>query len=158
MSKLPDIEFLNTHFTANFTAGILTRRGSGKRGCTVRKDGYCTVGINYKKYYVHRIMWKMYYGTEPKNIDHIDGNPSNNSISNLRSVEAHENSKNQKLHKNNTSGVSGVWQQENRWRSRIMHKKKIIDLGIFDTKEAAIAARAAAEKAFSYHSNHGRQD
>jgi len=156
MSNLPDIDFLNTHFTADFAAGTLTRRGSGKSGCTVRKDGYCTVGIKYKKYYVHRILWKMYYGTEPKNIDHIDGNPSNNAISNLRSVEAHENSKNQKLHKNNTSGVSGVWRQENIWRARITHKKKIIDLGSFGTKDAAIAARAAAEKAFSYHSNHGR--
>ena len=48
--------------------------------------GYYIVHINGKTYYVHRLL-AITYIENPENkkeIDHIDGNPSNNSLNNLR--------------------------------------------------------------------------
>lgn len=52
-----------------------------------------------------------------KLVDHIDGNPMNNKLSNLRVVTASENSKNLSLSKRNTTGVIGVRyaQEDNRY-------------------------------------------
>ena len=37
-----------------------------------------------------------------------------------------------------------------------MNKGRLYHLGYFDTLEAAVAARKAAEPAFEFHPNHGR--
>ena len=48
-------------------------------------NGYREIEINDKKYKAHRLAWLYVYGEMPnKLIDHIDGNRSNNKISNLR--------------------------------------------------------------------------
>lgn len=55
--------------------------------------GYMTVHINGKIYYVHRLL-AITYIENPENkkeIDHIDGNPSNNSLDNLRWATHKEN-------------------------------------------------------------------
>lgn len=46
-----------------------------------------------KFYYVHRLVWETFMGEIPegKEIDHIDGNPHNNSLSNLQIVTRREN-------------------------------------------------------------------
>ena len=50
----------------------------GKKTC-------CAVKLKYKVYQVHRIIWEMFKETIPskKEIDHLDGNPHNNILSNL---------------------------------------------------------------------------
>ena len=49
-----------------------------------------------KYYWVHRLVWEAFYGPIPEGmeIDHIDGNPSNNSLSNLRAVDHKTNMNN----------------------------------------------------------------
>lgn len=61
-------------------------------------DGYCKVCVNYKTYSVHRLVAETYLeNTEHKPvIDHIDGNRSNNDISNLRWATVSENALNKK--------------------------------------------------------------
>lgn len=46
-----------------------------------------------KLLYVHRLVWQMFVGEIPKGmtIDHIDGNPSNNTITNLQLLTPREN-------------------------------------------------------------------
>ena len=58
----------------------------------------------------HRVIWEMFYGVVPKGleVDHIDGNPSNNAINNLRLVTKAVNTRNKKLCITNMSGVTGV--------------------------------------------------
>ena len=71
--------------------------------------GWC-VKVKQKKWFVHRIIYYMYFGEikEGNVIDHINGNPFDNLINNLRSITATENSRNSKKRKHNTSGVTGV--------------------------------------------------
>lgn len=76
------------------------------------KEGRRVVRVgNKKQIYVHRVIYQMYYGdlTSKYLIDHIDGNPLNNSIHNLRKVTKGQNNSNLRGNrKNNTSGVRGV--------------------------------------------------
>lgn len=81
-------------------------------------------------------------------IDHIDGNPLNNSKINLRICSHNDNIKNLSKHKDNTSGYKGVTKRRNKWRARICVNRKHISLGCFLTKEEA--ARAYNEAAIIY--------
>lgn len=70
--------------------------------------GHFQLGLNGTTYKVHRIIWKYIHGTEPLQIDHIDGDPSNNKIENLRSATNTQNNQNKKLTKLNKTGFKGV--------------------------------------------------
>lgn len=80
-----------------------------------------TLRFNKVKYYGHRIIWLMKHGNLAKNmvIDHIDGNPLNNNISNLRLVTQGTNCKNKSKKTTNTSGITGISMVENQkyWRA-----------------------------------------
>lgn len=60
----------------------------------IDKDGYFRVALDYKKYYVHRLVaWEFH--PETRNIklviDHLDGNKQNNDYRNLEWVTSKEN-------------------------------------------------------------------
>ena len=73
-------------------------------------QGYYMVKVTNKSYRVHRIVWELFNGEIPKGmqIDHIDRDTLNNSLSNLRLVYSVINSRNQSFRSTNTSGVCGV--------------------------------------------------
>lgn len=82
-------------------------------------------------------------------VDHINGNPSDNRKLNLRIVSHLENMQNKKIYKNNASGIIGVSQRRNgKWYARIMVDGNEMWLGTFETKEDAVAARRAAEEKY----------
>lgn len=65
------------------------------------------VGVK-NSFTVHRIVWALHHKIDSsKLIDHIDGNPHNNKISNLREVDFAVNSRNMKKSRANKSGVTG---------------------------------------------------
>lgn len=68
------------------------------------------VGLNKKNRKSHRIIWEMFNCVIPEGmlIDHLDGNPFNNKISNLALKTKRGNQQNQKLRRTNTNGVKGV--------------------------------------------------
>ncbi len=122
-------------------------------------EGYLRGSMAGHKVYAHRVIWAMQTGAWPADdIDHINGDRSDNSWVNLRSVPRRINAKNAKLRSTNTSGVMGVLQYGNngKWRSLIMVDGKKIHLGCHDTFESASAARKAAESKYEFHANHGR--
>ncbi len=69
-------------------------------------------------------------------VDHIDGDPGNNSLSNLRIATTSENLRNRKTARNNQCGLKGVQRKGNGWAARINQKH----IGFFKTKEEAHAA------------------
>ena len=121
--------------------------------------GYVRVQIGRKKLGAHRLAWIVYYGEWPNGeIDHIDGDPSNNRIVNLRLVSHQDNGKNQKLPSNNTSGVIGVtWhKQHQKWCARIKVDGAYRHIGLFSDIEEAREARRRADVEHGFHANHGR--
>jgi hypothetical protein len=127
------------------------RRGNklkGKQASRLKKsNGYCEVTINKKNHYAHRIIFMMFNGYWPEQIDHIDSNRSNNLISNLREANNAQNNRNTKLRATNTSGYKGVYmsKQSGRFIARITVNYKGVHLGCFKTiEEASQAYKKAA--------------
>jgi hypothetical protein len=69
----------------------------------------CTISIGDAAYKTHRILWLLVRGEPvPEIIDHMDGDPFNNRISNLRAATRAQNNWNRRRGRDNTSGVKGV--------------------------------------------------
>ncbi len=86
-----------------------------------------------------------------KIIDHVNGNRSDNRRVNLRICSLADNNRNKGMSKNNSSGYKGVYWQTGakKWRAQIMKDRKLIYLGLFDSKhEAAISYNINANKLF----------
>lgn len=70
--------------------------------------GYIRGNVCGVTYYIHRVIWKMHFGTEPEQLDHINRNRSDNRIENLRECSRGENARNVNLFRTNTSGFYGI--------------------------------------------------
>jgi hypothetical protein len=129
--------------------GVHKRAAGTVVGCD--SNGYKLVGIDYKLYKLHRLIFLWHHGYFPGEVDHIDGNPRNNRIENLRAATSQGNKANRGRNKNNSSGYKGVtWdKRREKWVAQIMVNRKHIHLGQFDSAESAHRAYvAAAEKYF----------
>jgi len=110
-----------------------------------QKDGigYYQSTILGKTRRAHRIIWAIFHGSHPIiQIDHINGDQSDNRVSNLRASTQRENVKNSCRQSNNKSGYKGVhWAKSNRkWVAQIRSDRVFHWLGGFDTPEEAAAA------------------
>jgi hypothetical protein len=142
-------------FNYNPATGRLTRRiavGSrGRKGDspgTDNRNGYTRVIVDYKKYYAHRLAWLHVFGFMPTEIDHIDGDRTNNRINNLRPATRTQNMANSKRPKSSSRSPRGVyWVKANKnWKAVISINNRSVHLGTFLTPEEAQAAYAAAAK------------
>lgn len=135
-------------FTWKMTRSIRVRQGSPAGHC--RPDGYSWVCVNRGQYASHRIAWLIHYGDWPVGeLDHINGQRSDNRIANLRIVSRKQNQNNQRrAQRGNRLGVLGVrW--DSRWHkyvARISHNYRPIHLGGFDTIEEAYNAYLKAKR------------
>lgn len=114
-------------------------------------EGYRVIGINRRSYKAHRLAWLVTHGHWPSGeIDHINGNRSDNRIENLRDVDRARNAQNQtRLVKPGTaSGLLGVtWHKpKNCWRASIRINGRSTFIGYFKTAEAGHAAYLEAKK------------
>jgi hypothetical protein len=93
-----------------------------------------------------RIAWLIMTGSWPsREVDHEDGDQSNNKWSNLRLATHGQNCQNQKLRKDNSLGMKGVYPRENgKFRAAISFEGKKYNLGTFDSAEDAKASYDAA--------------
>lgn len=115
----------------------------------LNNHGYIEVRYNRTTYQGHRIAWYLHTGTDPgtMSIDHIDGNRSNNCISNLRLATAAQNAQNSKKPISaKTSKYKGVswYPRLAKWQANIRINGKSIYLGYFYTEEEAFLAYCRA--------------
>ena len=97
---------------------------------------------------IHRVVYFLNMGilNDSMVIDHIDGNSSNNSFSNLRMVTYADNCRNKKKQINNSSGFSGV-QERHEFVAQWAEEGKICTKS-FKVKE--YGRDAAFQKAIEY--------
>jgi len=117
---------------------------------------YRFIYVLRKTQLAHRMAWLYATGELPDQIDHDDGNGTNNAFSNLRNVDELESKKNRPKQRNNTSGFPGVSKNNNKWRAEIQVNKDRIYLGMFVDRLDAAAIRKKAEKIYGFHENYGR--
>lgn len=60
---------------------------------SLNQDGYVRVWCNGTLRMKHRLLYWLYHGQLPDEVDHINGNRADNSIQNLRSVDRATNTK-----------------------------------------------------------------
>ena len=121
---------------------------------TSNGSGYLEIRVNCKKYKVHRLVWLYVYGDFPNSeIDHADGDRSNNRIQNLRLCSRSENMRNIGIQKRNKSGFKGVswYKPKKMWQAQACINNKKKSLGLFKTAEAASDAYQAYVK--KHHGN-----
>ena len=133
-------------------SGILIHRytvkGGKQAGSTAgspHNAGYRQITIDRKKYLIHRLVWLYHYGEMPTQIDHINGNRSDNRIENLRECSYSQNHGNKRMNRNNTSGYKGVFldKRDGFWMVYVAHEYK----GRYKTiQEAADAYDKFAKK------------
>jgi hypothetical protein len=118
----------------------------GKRAGHVEKpgDGYVRVYSRGVRYQAHRLIWVLVHGSHPKYfIDHINGNKSDNRISNLRDVPHSVNCQNRRLQRSGqlvgTSPIKG----SSRWIAHapqvFLNRKSTMQkyLGVYPSMDGA---------------------
>lgn len=130
-------------------------RFSGKEAmCLLEPDGYKSGTLFGRKYMAHRIVWALASGSWPTNeIDHVNGDRSDNRPANLRHVTCRENRRNQKGNTRNVSGCIGVsWCKSRKfWLVQVGRKH----VGTFQSYDDAVEARRKAQINEGYHKLHG---
>lgn len=156
MAKKIPIDELRRVLSYDPATGVITnivRRGNsaaaGAPAGYLMPIGY--IGIMHKQqmYYAHRIAWSFTHGAIPEgmNIDHINGNPADNRISNLRLATQSDNAANSRGHRDAKlpKGVKfTTLSKVNPYSARIMVRGETIYLGRFKTLDAASDAYGRA--------------
>lgn len=124
------------------------------------KTSYVAIKIDGHSYKAHRLAFVLMGEPIPLQVDHIDHDGMNNRWENLRPSHSKDNSKNLPMQKSNKTGVIGVnWHKAARkWQARAVDENgKRIDLGRYESFDAAVKARKEHEKKFKYYHYRGDQ-
>jgi hypothetical protein len=120
-NPLPAREDLLQRFVFDLDSGTIKYRRtshggkSGDLAGTKRTDGYIRVKFQKRFYFAHRLIYFIETGEQPDYIDHINGDRSNNRISNLRAATNSENMCNHQRRR-----PAGVFFKSGRWHGRVM--------------------------------------
>jgi hypothetical protein len=148
-------------YSAARACNLWNTRYAGKEALTTLNNwGYQHGSINGRHEMAHRVIWKMMTGRSPEIVDHINGDKTDNRLCNLREATPTLSSSNRGVPINNTSGVIGVFWNAGRkkWQTQISQGGKRYNLGLYNTKEEALAARKAAEEALNFASRQTKEE
>ncbi len=150
--------FRNGFRTAEGEANVWNSKYADQEAGTPFATGYKYISVFKRRLLVHRVAWAIATGEWPYILDHIDGDPTNNRITNLKAGSQVENMRNARMWKHNRSGVTGVCMETRtgRWLARIKVRGKQIHLLSTDSFDDAVEARRAAEAEYGFSARHGR--
>jgi hypothetical protein len=96
----------------------------------------------------HRLIWKWMTGEDPPEVDHVDGDPTNNAWHNLRASTSTDSNRNRRRLATHSTGLKGVSKVSGSrgFGAKIRINGKPTWLGTFATPEAAHAAYCAAAR------------
>ena len=154
LRKKLDTEYLYKHFKIDFDGTL--RRLYKKRGWQIcvptnSTSGYLRVGLpRGQTVYVHVLAWFLRYGYIPSilEIDHVDGDRTNNAFTNLRLTTRVQNQANRAPNKSGKSRFKGVFKgSKNKWIASLSYKGIRYYLGQFNCETSAALAynKKAAE-------------
>lgn len=144
-------------FTTDRAWRIWNRRYAGVPAGRTDAKGYSIISIFGSNYKAHRLAYLIVTGNwPPSEIDHKNHVRNDNRWENIRPVSCAENRKNVSRDARNTSGTVGVhWlRHSKKWRAQIGINGVRRHLGMFSSKEDAVATRRLAEALHGYHENH----
>jgi hypothetical protein len=129
------------------TTGYFFRRNDGSRADAPAPYGYRRIYLYGKRYLAHRVAWLLTHGEWPSlTIDHINGNPADNSKVNLRIATRLQQQGNRRVQAC-ASGRKGVHQAPSgRYIAHICRDRKSRYIGSFATADEAAAAYTEAAK------------
>jgi hypothetical protein len=128
----------------------------GQEAGSIHQTGYRHVTWMGKPHKVHRLIYLLEHGYLPKEIDHINGDRSDNRIENLRPATRSENQCNRNALANNTSGYPGVsWHKASKaWVVRVMKNGKTVVHQY--CKDLELASLVATEARALYHGSYAK--
>lgn len=113
--KPPTLERVRELLDYDHITGVMTwkvragRMLPGSRAGSLKPNGYYTINIDGVRYGLHRIAFLWYFQYYPEyEVDHKNGNPSDNSIENLQECRHVCNIQKIGLRSTNVTGVVGV--------------------------------------------------
>lgn len=133
-------------FKTKKAAKTWNTRFVGKVAGNVNGGGYIDVTIENRSYRAHRVIFMMFHGYVPEEIDHINRVTHDNRIENLRESTHAQNMQNIDVRSVNKSGYTGVCYRKDSglWQAYITSNGERIHLGFHKTKEDAAVARNEA--------------
>lgn len=129
--------------TSKFSSVVIGQIAGG-----AEPDGRRAIRIDGHMHWAHRLAWLYTTGEMPScEIDHINGNPGDNRITNLRLADRQTNCQNhRKAFRQNQTGLLGVTPKGSRFQAGITVNGRRRYLGSFATPEEAHAAYVAAKR------------
>lgn len=135
------------HQTGEFTwrEGQRGPARAGDIAGRVKPNGYRSIKIRQRDYFAHRLAVLYMTGAwPPKEVDHANGDRSDNRWGNLRLATVQQNRGNSKINRRNVSGLKGVsiHKPTGLYRARISTKT----IGYYATPEEAHAVYMASAR------------
>lgn len=133
-------------------------RLAGKEAFTsTSNNGYKVGAVKDRKFLAHRIIWLWVYGWVPEEVDHKNGDKTDNRIVNLREVTRAINQRNKRKLSNNTSGYCGVTQdkRDGKWTATFVVDGLKYSCGYWETPEQANEALMKKRAEFDFSERHG---
>lgn len=117
-------------------------RMAGKPAGMIDKKGYLRIKLLGRHRAAHRLAWLLHTGNWPEaDIDHKNGNKSDNRIENLRPASRSQNCANVPAKSHNKLGIKGVcFKPRQGYHAQIKKDGRVISLGHFDNPHDAHAA------------------
>jgi hypothetical protein len=125
---------------------------------TKTKFGYLSGNIRGVRLYKHRVLWALTFGHWPALfLDHINGDKTDNRISNLREADKHVNNRNASKRVDNTSGEPCVYPtRSGKYKVQVWKDGSQKHIGTYNEFSEAVKARNNVYRLVGFSERHGK--